>query len=275
MASVINLVQSIPDVIWSGVIASVLTLSGVLISNRSSTYRLRIQLEHDAQEKAKERTAALRRDVYLLTVEELSRANSYLASLPQADFTKANASDGFQGFARAAAKLQLVAEPDTTLLVNNLVAEFGKLFLKLLPSVLTMQQVRNDITLSDTFYTNAQSEVTRILSQMAMFNEAARTDQHVFAALERAFANYQAQATKYSDERTTGWKEFNALHVSFCRKVFSEMESIGEHEIPAIVAIRRDLGLLTNIEELRNQMIKNWKDLTAQTELLLESLQDG
>lgn len=139
MTALINFIQSIPDVVWSAVIASILTLSGVLISNWSNTNRLKLQLRHDAAQKTTERTAALRRDVYLQAAEELTRANSYLASLPQADLTKTNAAEGLQGFFAAAAKLQLVAEPKTALLVDQIVAEYGELLLRVFAATIPLQ----------------------------------------------------------------------------------------------------------------------------------------
>ncbi len=66
------------------------TVGGVLISNGSNTKRLKLQLQHDANEKTKERTAALRREVYLRAVEELVKANAHLATLPQLDLSKTN-----------------------------------------------------------------------------------------------------------------------------------------------------------------------------------------
>ena len=78
MTDLIYFVQTIPDVIWSGLIASVLTLGGVLISNRSNSSRLKLQLRHDAEQKTTERTASLRRDVYLEAAEQLTKANAYL-----------------------------------------------------------------------------------------------------------------------------------------------------------------------------------------------------
>lgn len=62
--TVVSYVAEVPDVVWSGVIASVITLSGVLLSNHSNTVRLEKQLAHDAEQKEKERLASLRKDVY-------------------------------------------------------------------------------------------------------------------------------------------------------------------------------------------------------------------
>ena len=266
---------SIPDVVWSGVIASILTLSGVLISNWSNSNRLRMQLQHDADEKAKERTATFRRDVYLQAAEELTKANSHLASLPQSDLAKINAADGLQGFFAAAAKLQLVAEPKTALLVNQLVATYGELLLRLLARLLPLQKAKVDISINDDLYNKAQTEVTRVLAEMAKFNEAAQVNTDVFKALQRSFDGYQAQSTVYADARSAAWAEFNQLNIQFCRELLVELRQIGEQQIPVLIEIRRDLGLIAELGAFREQMDAQWNKMSVQIDAMLNSLQVG
>ena len=79
MEFLLSFLSSIPAVVWSGLIASFLTLGGVLISNRSNTNRLLLQLQHDATEKTKERTAALRRGSMPFRVER----NDFISSWPE------------------------------------------------------------------------------------------------------------------------------------------------------------------------------------------------
>ena len=98
----LTLLSSVPSTVWSALVASVLTLSGVLVSNRSNNARLLRQLQHDSAEKAKERTNQLRRDVYIATVEELTKANSFLGTIAHVDLTQANASEALQRFYAAA-----------------------------------------------------------------------------------------------------------------------------------------------------------------------------
>jgi hypothetical protein len=201
MNQLINLFRAVPDVIWSAVLASLLTLSGVLISNRSNTTRQRIQLQHDADQKAKERNAALRREVYLKLAEELTQANSYLARLPQVDASKANPAEGMQGFFAAAARLQLVAEPKTALLVNELVGSYGELLLRLISRSMPLQSARQKITLHDDLYSRAEEQVTRVLGKMVKFNESAQASEQVFCALQRSFEGFQTQASEHADRR--------------------------------------------------------------------------
>ncbi len=274
MAALIDFLSSIPNVIWSGIIASAITLSGVLISNRSNTNRLRIQLQHDAAEKSKERTAILRREVYLLMAEELTKANSLLVSLPQSDLTKTNAADGLQGFFAAAAKLQLVAEPKTALLVNEIVASYSELLLRLLVRMIPLQKARTDISINDNLYNEAQAQVTRVLAEMVKFNEADQADIVVFNALQRSFDEYQDQAKKYATERSASWDEFNRNNIEFCKQLLIDMRGIGEQQIPILIEIRHDLGLTAEIDAFRQQMEVQWKRMMAQFDELLRALQD-
>jgi hypothetical protein len=275
MAAFISFLQSIPDVVWSGVIAATLTLSGVLISNWSNTYRLKLQLRHDATQKAADRTAELRREVYLRTAEELTKASTYLASLPQADLMHTNAAMGLQGFFAEAAKLQLVAEPHTALLVDQLVADYGELLLRLLGNLIPLQRARTNITICNGLYDQAQSEVKRVLVEMTKFNEGVQTNSAIFEALQRSFNFHQSQSQQYSLQRTEHWTEFNNLNVVFCRDLAREMQRLGELQIPVLVAIRQDLGLTGEIEAFKAQMQANTERMTKQLDALIYTLQEG
>lgn len=275
IATFISFLRSVPDVVWSGVIAAALTLSGVLISNWGNTNRLKLQLRHDAGQKAAERTAQFRREVYLRAAEELTKANTCLASLPQADLTQTNAAMRLQGFFAEAAKLQLVAEPHTALLVNQLVAEYGELLLKLLSIIMPLQRARTDIAICNDLYNQAQSEVKRVLAEMTKFNEQAQTNSAVLDALQRSFAFHQSQSEKYSRQRTEHWKEFNEGNIAFCRGLAIEMKRLGELQIPVLIAIRQDLGLTGELETFKAQMQTNADRMTTQLDALIKALEEG
>lgn len=275
MTTFIALLQSIPDVIWSGVIASILTLSGVLISNRSNTNRLKLQLQHDADEKAKERTATLRREVYLRTAEELVKANAHLASLPQLDLAKANLADGMQGFFSAAARLQLVAEPKTALLVSQLSSEYGELIFKLMSHLIPVGQSKADIQISDDLYTKAQSEVTRVLAEISKANESGKPDPQIFQALDSSFKFQQSRANRYADERNTAWANFNQHSHAFQRYLLGQLKDIGAKQIPVMVEIRRDLGLTGDLVEIEAHMRSQWLRMETHFDALILQLKGG
>lgn len=265
---------SIPDIIWSGVIASVLTMSGVLISNRSNTMRLRIQLKHDSDEKVKERTASLRKEVYLETVSELVKANSHLASLPQLDITKINLSDGMQGFFASSARLQLVAEPKTALLLNQFSAEYGVLVFKLIAYLMPVSTAKADIQIANDLYSEAQVEVKRILGEMNRLNESGESNPLAFSALQSSFDFYSEQSNKYADELATAWDRFNRGNVEFQKFLFSWMRDMAPKQVPVMVEIRRDLGLTGSLNEMELQLQHQMQKMEESFDALISSLQN-
>ena len=267
--------HSIPDVIWSGIIASILTLGGVLVSNRSNTNRLLLQLKHDAAEKAKERIAALRRDVYLRTVEELVKANGHLANLPQMDVSKMNFGEGLQGFFSSAARLQLVAEPITALLMSKLAARYGELVFDLMTHLLPASKAKSDIQIADDMYSKAQAEGSRILLEMSRLNETGIPDSLTFHALQRSFDFQQSQTSKYASERREAWTRFNGENIAFQRFLLTQLRDISSKQIPVLIEIRRDLGLTGDLRQMEEHMQIQWRQMEEKFNVLIASLGDA
>src|SRR3546814_12533326 len=86
----IELLKEVQDVVWSAVIASVITLAGVMLSYWSNTQPLMRKLAHDAHEKEKERSTDIRRDVNLKATVEMDTVGSYFGGLPHRNRVKDN-----------------------------------------------------------------------------------------------------------------------------------------------------------------------------------------
>ncbi len=274
MIEIADFLKSIPNVIWSGLIASIITLSGVFLSNISNNRRLTLQLQHDANERAKERTAILRREVYLLTSEELVKANSHLCSLPQLDVTKVNLADGLQGFFTAAAKLQLVAEPKTSLLVNQLSASYGELVFNLMAALPPLTTAKNDIKINDDFYNRSQAEINRILMEQRKINESDKPNLTVFEALGRSLEFEQEQSAKFNNSRSEAWQQFNHYNLIFQKNLLTQFKAISSKQIPVLIEIRRDLGLTNDLPIMEEQMKQQWVRMEACFDNLIASLKE-
>lgn len=264
MQFLLDTLRSVPDVIWSGVIASILTLGGVLISNSSNTKRLRVQLQHDSIEKARERLTVLRRDVYLKIVEELTRASSYLAELPHKDPSKERLAEGVQGFTVAAAKVQLVSEPKTALLANELSAAYGVLSVRLMARAMPLQSIQKNIQLQDDLWRQAQDQVKRVLAEMVRFNEARETDRQRWEALQRSFDGFSSEAASRAKARAQSWDAFNLANVEFSKQFFSDLQAIARMQIPVLAEMRRELGLATELETMQAQTEELWDKMVTE-----------
>lgn len=156
--------------------------------------------------------------------------------------------------------------------MNQLVADYAELLLKILASLLPLQGLRADIAICKDLYEQAQVEVKRVLAEMIKFNESAQTDRAILKALQRALDSQQSQLQLYASERSEHWDNFNKLNVKFCRSLIPEMQRLGEIQIPVLVEIRRDLRLTGELDAFRAQMQANAERMKNQLENLLNAI---
>ncbi|WP_219702873.1 hypothetical protein [Marinomonas lutimaris] len=268
----IEALKDIPIAIWSVVLGSLITLFGVLISNRNNRKRLEIQLKHDAELQKVERKASVRREVYLSAAEELVKANNYLGSLAQIDLTKTNIAEGLQGFFTSAAKLGLVSEQETGKALNDLVLAYSVLFFRLLAKVSPINDSRSDINIINYHYDESQIEIKRILAGMTSQNESGAPNKVVFEALNKSFEFHSNRSKELTDERDECWKNVNELTRKFAIEVAEEMKVIVLLQIPVLVGIRKELDLETDIESYKQQVVNNSEKLSEQLDVFISSM---
>ncbi len=270
--NILTFLIQIPATVWSGVFASLMTLAGVLIANKSNTTRLKMQFDHDAKQKAAERTATMRREIYMKGAEELAKATHHLANLPLIDPIKDNIGDGLQDFLRVATKMQLVAHSRTGLLIGQLVAAYSSVMMRLAIVVRPIHNNKIAISISDEQAKRAQAEVTRVTSELRKFTESAQTDQVVFAALQRAMDFHQEVYVMHSEKNIEAWGKHNALLIPFYQQLLTELRAIAPMQIAVMIEIRKDLDLTTDIDEYREQMKNAWDSMESLLEKTLREL---
>lgn len=265
----------IPDVVWSGLLASALTLAGVMLSNMSNTKRLLKQLSHDSEEKGKDRINSVRKDVYLKAAEEMAKANGYLGKIPQLDPTKENLGDGLSEFFAAAAKLQLVSQPNTALLTGELVTRYGEILLGLLPQASPVHNLNSEIRLASDFYDRNQAEVTRVVAEMTQLNESGQPNPVRFAALERSYESAQQAANHFAEARSNASKQHAAAMREYTIALLNEIRSIGLLQVQLTAAIRSELSLETDIAEYETRLQANFERMDRSFQGLLAKLKEG
>lgn len=244
------LLRAIPDIIWSGILASVLTLLGVFASNSSNTARLELQLKHDTNEKEKERVISMRRAVYLEAIEELVHTNSYLATLPNIDIKNENISDGLRGMHKALARIQLVAQPTTARLAAEATIKYGEIICRLAAKLMPVSEARNARDLANTYYEKSQAEVERILAAQTTHNESAAKDQFAIEALQHNLKFFSDLSQQYADARQAAWTDYNQKSFVWSQALMAELRDIAPLNNALLAAIREDLGLKGGFDEL-------------------------
>lgn len=269
------LLSKIPDVVWSGLLASVITLSGVMLSNWSNTKRLVKQLSHDSDEKEKDRISALRRDVYLKAVEEMAKVGGYLGKIPQLDPAKTNIADGLTDFLAVSAKLQLIAHPETSSLAGELTTRYGEILMSLLGKAMPVHDLNTEIRISGVFYDRNQAEVNRTLAEMTQLNESGEPNPVRFAALQRSFEASQALANKFAEKRQEAFEQHASAAHEYTVALMREMRTVGSLQVQLTAAIRNELNLTTDLAEYEARLQKNWERMDQSINDLLAKMAEG
>ena len=139
MDTVIGFIKWVPIAVWSAIIASLLTLFGVLLTNYGNNRRLIRQLSHDAVQRDRERAMEMRRQVYLDAAEAVTANHMVLMNLPNLEIPDSELGEQFSKSAATISKVNVVGSSDTVRAVSEfslcLAGKYLQLTAKRLPFI--------------------------------------------------------------------------------------------------------------------------------------------
>ena len=260
---IIDVIKSVPDVIWSAIVASGITFFGVMLSNRSNTNRLVLQLNHDSDEKSKERISKLRYEVYLKVAEDIEGVNISLSTLVNRDPTKLDMNVELHPITSSIAKLKLVAESNTAKLAGELSIQFGVLFLKVLPRLIPVDNAKTDIEINDSSYLTFSAEVSRLLREMQRLREEGPQDGVMLKYIQNAYEFNSVQAEKYAAARANAYDVHGKVMSEFNDWFLPEMKNLTSYQLELMVAIREELSVISDVADLQRQLERHWAVMEA------------
>jgi len=248
----------LPLLFWSGIFAAGMTLVGtlgaVIATNVGNTKRLKLQLEHDTAEKAKERLLAMRRELYVKAVDANIRGLAYFGTLPQADFTRPDLELPIRNLLAVGAQLQLVVSQGTAQFVSDVISGYSELQMSLIAKVMPLHDLRSNIGIRNTQYENAQTEIKRVLALMTQLNESGQRDAAQFERLNRSFEFAHNLSQEADNERSAFWARLNVLQRQYTKDLIPELRVLGELQTRLLVELRRELDVDADIEVFKRIM---------------------
>lgn len=272
LTDVTSTALSIPTIVWSGIVASFISLAGVVLSNRSSLERLKEQLRHDSGEKHRDRISQLRREVYLKLATQMTYAGGHLGSLAGKDPTAEDLGGPLQEAMAELARAQLVGSRETAALAAEIAAIYGEALFNLMAAAKPLHDLKADINISGNMYNQEFLQAKRVISEITSLNESGAQNSEKMAALQRSFENYRKNYTKYSDERNAAWESYHSHNKSFLDAVFIELTKISVAQTKLLIAVRTEIGLDTDASELNRHMEENQARMKKATADLLAQL---
>lgn len=239
----LELLKQIPEVVWAALLASLLTLSGVVLSNRNSRSQTLAQLDHDSNQRNREREMNLRREVYLQAAEAIARGQNILTRLTDLNLSEQEMGAQFSVDSSTLAKIQIVSTNETVQAVSAFQQELASAYLELILKRVRLLERKRSIELLTEFIDRSQAEQNRLIDLMKKLNLEGNADQRLWKVIGDNFEFQKEQHKKYMEERNELWAEQNKAHLSFAKLCFLRFVEVSKLVPPAVFASREELEL--------------------------------
>ncbi|MCA8213745.1 hypothetical protein LGN20_07485 [Burkholderia cepacia] len=253
-----DVLSSIPNVVWSGIVASIITVMGVLVTNLGLSKRHREQLAHTASESVVKREMELRRDIYMPAIEAAVNAASAIGSLSNPATSHDDVNEKYTDAAAKIGKASAIAKPATVRTLGTLTSNMRDLYTKLL---IARQPIMNaQIRMSAAvalIERNSQDRDRWNQSRLdVMYNEGANRERDAFLVRQVEFCNRMIE--HWTIQRDEAWLELSSTQLIFLRQMLALYPNTAQAMAAACVAFREDFDFEgDDIEAVRQAFADN------------------
>lgn len=272
MSVIVGLLSEVPGVVWGAVLAALIALGAAVLTNRNSRKQLQQQLDHDAQQRDRERAMALRRDVYLPAAEAMVRAQQSLGQLVNLEVKVEDIERLVTNALTATAKIHLVAgEPIVSAVlnyVNVLMSAYLELITLRYPLLVRAMQAQAHQRVAD----RANAECVRTLESMKQFNLSLQTNQDTWARLTQQSEAEQAMAQEHGAKVAELMRANTIDGQAMSRRASELTVEIARRFPDAVLAARDELGLPIDHGAYQAMFAKQEADAVKQAGEFFEEL---
>lgn len=247
---------------------------GGIISYIAGIKTLKKQLKHDSIEKDKERKLSTKKEIYLETVDILSRTGSFIGSLVNANLKNTNISDGFKDLFSAFSKIILISDKGTVKVVTELSTEYQKLILKLTKKLGSLSSIRNSLDLEKDFYEKSQKELDRVLMLMKENNESVTGSSERINRLNRTFDFEYKNSQEYNDNIKKLNKQYQQEQLIFIKEILEETKRFSPLITIIFYNFRRELKIDTDIQSFNEILYQQEKIINEETQKFIDYLSE-
>ncbi|WP_434667998.1 hypothetical protein P5W99_36555 [Paraburkholderia sp. A3BS-1L] len=251
----------------SGVVGSVITLFGVLLSNWHNRRLKRDELGHAAAQRDREREMALRRDVFLPAVEAGLVMQSSIGAVTNLEMSVATVVERFQASNATFAKVAVVGAQETVTACQQLSAGLGGAFTDLSLQRGTLQQYQNRLAELDRYiaiHEGLRDSWIKVQQDLVAKGEK---NAEIWTAARGHFTQHVSEINKALTERGNVIQSRDLKQLEVHEMLAKQLELLSPLFPPALFAMRRELQLpldeqsfLERHMDLRAQQLAVFKD---------------
>jgi len=249
---VINLLSSIPNVVWAAIIASGLTFLGVTLSNRANRKCLLTQLDYASRQKDRERELQIRKEVYVEAAEAIAESIKDIQLLPSR-IVQTNNLEICSRLLPALAKIHMVGTLDTVKSTITFMEKFNQLTIPIVPVINKFAILKQELVslkeLSD-IQINSMEEVNKNYEQM----DSSKQNPNIFDIYQKTF---QEVKTKHDNTIATmidKEAQRKSLHTKLLSMCLDACIYLQKESLYVILSIRKELNLEIDSAEYLSKM---------------------
>lgn len=241
------------EVVWAAIIASCLTLGGVLLTNRNNRLELIARLKHDSDQRDRERQMALKRDVYVPAIEAITKLPKLMASL--ADLGAGSATIYKEGTESLSLimKIQLVATNVTVQATLNLLNEYGTSYMELMLRRSALLDRKSNIDLAQRFIDKALKEQERWVEELKQLNLSGKHDAARLNVINHNFGFEQQNFDKFTAQKNQLLEIQTAEHLQFAKYCVDKSMTLSRLIPQVLFSTRKELELELDEAEYMRQ----------------------
>jgi hypothetical protein len=264
MEKFIELISSVPNVIWSAVIASALTFFGVFLTNRGHHKRQAQLLEYEREKYKSEQKLALKKEVFLSVASSFSDVLGVIPKLINLEFSQKEIETKIEGHSGIVAKSYLAAKEESAAAILDYSAETAESFVNLMKERAVVLDHKRAIEIYQSTIDTADREKDRIIAIMKEFNQQGRNDQVTFDYLNKTYEIQDGIVQKSTQSKEEQESIFQPLFLSFAKSCIEEHARLLSLLPPMTIALRGELENDKNPQvfiEALNSNIKRMSDV--------------
>ena len=256
-------------------IGSLLTLLVVWLQSRSEFNRLKIQLQHDAEQREKERQMDLRREVFLGAAETLGKQSEYINLFSKIDFDFWKDQEILKGSIGAGNKVHLIAGIETIEAYARANQCWGSALLKLSTMRLKVEEVKVElngqeslIALLSNYRDEALASMKTLVNSGTQSQEAYQFHRKRFDELQKDISDEMTKKAKLYSNQAKLLMEISAVcmssHAEFSKMLLAvNLAARKEVNLPIDENRYRELQTVIMKEaqeagQAYNEHIKDW-----------------
>ncbi len=236
------ILEKIPHVVWSAVIASLLTIFGVWLTNRGSANRQMDLINHEKEKFLLQQSMILKKEVFLEMAKSFANVLDVIVNLINLDFSNNDIRDKMNNHGGYVAKSYLVANENSLVEILNYSSEVSQTYIELSKERAILLDYKEAVEIYQNTIDSNNLEKDRILSMLKEFNIYGKVDKGTFDYLYKDFE----LRIKVIEEFTLKIEEIEnilkPLHLSFIKKCLEEHSKLVTLISPMTIEIRKELN---------------------------------